>query len=52
MLDFLGEMIVGVLIGILELIGEALLDGVFEAIAKVPLVIWNMLQTMWQEFWR
>jgi hypothetical protein len=52
MFDFIGEILLGMLIGVLEAIGELLFDGVFEAIAKIPVVIWNALQTMRQEFWR
>jgi len=34
MLEIVGELIVGILIGVLELIGDALLEGVFESFVK------------------
>jgi len=52
MFAVLAEIVVGVVIAALECIGAIVLDGVFEAIAKIPVAIWSAFQTMWQEFWR
>ena len=52
MFAVLAEIVVGVFIAVLECIGDIVLDGVFEAIAKIPIAIWNILQGLWQGFWR
>ena len=52
MFDFLGEILLGIVFAIFEALGEIVFDGVMEAIAKIPVAIWNILQGLWQEFWR
>jgi len=52
MFDFLAEILVMLLIAAIEAVGEIFSEGLFEAIARIPVAIWNILQTMWQDFWR
>ena len=52
MFDFLGEILFGIVLAIFEALGDIVFEGVFEAIAKIPIAIWNALQSLGQEFWR
>ena len=52
MFDFLAEIVLGVLVVALEFIGDIVFEGVVEVMTKIPIAIWNALQTMWQDFWR
>ncbi len=47
MLEIVGELIVGILIGALELIGDSLLEGVFEGFVKFVAAVWSMLAGYW-----
>jgi len=47
MLEIVGELIVGILIGVLELIGDSLLEGVFEGFVKFVAAVWSMLAGYW-----
>ena len=47
MLEIVGELIVGILIGVVELIGDALLEGVFEGFAKFVAALWSLLAGYW-----
>ena len=49
MLEIVGELIVGILIGVVELIGDALLEGVFEGLVKFVAAVWSMLAGYWSE---
>jgi hypothetical protein len=52
MFDFFCEILLGIVAAVFEALGDIVFEGVMEAIAKIPVAIWNTLQTMWQEFWR
>jgi len=52
MFDFLAEILVMLLIAIVEAVGEIFFEGVFEVIARIPVVMWSTLLNLWQDFWR
>lgn len=52
MFDFLAEILVMLLITVVEAVGEIFFEGVIEAIARIPVAMWNALQTLWQDLWR
>jgi hypothetical protein len=52
MFDFLGEILLGIVIAIFEALGDIVLDGVIEVIAKIPVAVWSTLQSLRQELWR
>jgi hypothetical protein len=41
MFDFLAEILVMLVIAAIEVVGEILFEGVFEAIARIPVIMWN-----------
>ena len=42
MLEILGEPILAILIGVVELLGEAAFDGVLEGLAKLAAEVWKI----------
>jgi hypothetical protein len=42
MLEILGELIIGTLIGVLELVGDAVLGGMLEGFAKLLTEVWKL----------
>ncbi len=40
MLVVLVELIVGLLIGVLEFLGDAIFEGICEVVAKLPVLFW------------
>ncbi len=52
MFDFFGEISLGIVVAIFETLGDIVLDGVMEVMAKIPVAIWSASQSLWHEFWR